>query len=92
MNEVAAAANRHLAVVENRIARQSELIRRLEDAGRDATEAIRNLRLMHDALKSMRATFGELVGSDARWTYGQSVGKRKRSDRRTTGRVCGKAE
>jgi hypothetical protein len=82
MDEISAAAKRHLTVLEGRIARQSELIQRPENAGRDATESVRNLELMQQALASMRATLHELAAPNAPRTGAEAVGMRKRRSRR----------
>lgn len=83
MNEIVAAAKQHLAAMESRIARQSALIKQLKFAGDDATEAIHNLKLMEHALEAMRATLVELVNPNSTPAGPDSVGKRKRTGRKS---------
>lgn len=86
MDEILAAAKRHLAALEARITRQSALVQQLEGAGHDASEASHNLELMEQALESMRAALYELAAPNAPRTGSETVGRRKRrSGRRPRG-------
>lgn len=83
MSKIRIAAQHHLSSLEARIASQSALVRRLESAGTDTTEASHCLEIMQHALASMRIALHELAAPNALWPDDEATGQRRRAPRRS---------
>ena len=70
MNHTVAAAQRQIADIENRVARQSALIEQLSSAGLETGQAERTLRVLEQALALTREHIRLLLPAEARQSAG----------------------
>lgn len=70
MNHTVAAAQRQIADIENRVARQSALIEQLSSAGLETGQAERTLRVLEQALALTREHIRLLLPAEARQAAG----------------------
>ena len=65
MPKYSESALEHIRVMETRIARQTELVERLQNLGEDSSEATERLKLLKSVLTEMRSQLGQLTPTDA---------------------------
>lgn len=65
MPKYSESALEHIRVMETRIARQTELVERLQNSGEDSSEATKRLELLKSVLTEMRSQLGPLTPTDA---------------------------
>ena len=70
MNHTVAAAQRQIADIENRVARQSALIDQLSSAGLETGQAERTLKVLEQALALTRVHIRLLLPAEARQAAG----------------------
>jgi uncharacterized coiled-coil protein SlyX len=72
-DETLAPVHKHIADLEQRVARQSTLIEKLSEHGNDATEAKRTLHHLESALRVAREHLSILLSARTRWYSAETL-------------------